>query len=84
MAEKDTSLSGIIEDSGHVYERGRAYYEFVRDHETISEGKKIVLMEKVSKPHAESHKIEHKHAMFTKTNYLQQEHTVQWEILATF
>ena len=54
LAEKDTSLSGIIEEKGLVYKRGRAYYEFVRDNEIISEGKEVILMEQASKLHAES------------------------------
>ena len=54
LAEKDTSLSSIIEEKGLVYKRGRAYYEFVRDNEIISEGKEVILMKKASKPRAES------------------------------
>ena len=47
-AEKDTSLYAIIEHNGYVYEKGRAYYEFVRDDEVISEEKEIILMDKAS------------------------------------
>lgn len=47
--QKNCTLAQFLKDKELKLYIGCAYYEFIRDHETVKEGQQIILMDKVMK-----------------------------------